>query len=579
MIGACFRRRPNDSSILFKIIILVTTLCGIIVLYSFSQLYLGWSNYQQAKELNVLQDLTSPLTIALKNFMFERGRMNVVLSQETPISKENRSFLDERRIIADQSFRTGLSLMAQKYPQEAELLDKEYEQIKRLRIQVDEEALKPLRQRDPLNRILWFTSCTDYINQVSSTLKRISRHLITNGQIAYYQQIIIDSLRFRSMVGSESSLFTAAISGSNTFSSQDYAELLQMRGESKQVWSEMGCGIRVLDSDRISAAWTEVEDQYYRQFRPQQDRLLDLVLKGQLYEGAGNEIAELSVPALNSILILADSALQEIAIENQKNIKKGLASFISGLLQLLAGILTIILIPVYLKNSLLRPLNKLLDLLGDLSIGQTDVVIPFVKRKDEIGKLAIGVELLQDSIEEEQILKQELQAAVVKLEDLAIKDPLTGLYNRRYMIERLHELENRYELNNSLFSVIMCDIDNFKIINDRYGHDCGDFALLKIAELLARTCREEDDLARWGGEEFMILLPDTDRTTAYAFAERIRQEIDASILQYENIDLKITMTFGVAEYEETLGIEGTIKNADRALLQGKAAGRNRVVVI
>jgi diguanylate cyclase (GGDEF)-like protein len=381
------------------------------------------------------------------------------------------------------------------------------------------------------------------------------------------------------MVGSESSLFTAAISGSNTFSSQDYAELLQMRGESKQVWSEMGCGIRVLDSDRISAAWTEVEDQYYRQFRPQQDRLLDLVLKGQLYEGAGNEIAELSVPALNSILILADSALQEIAIENQKNIKKGLASFISGLLQLLAGILTIILIPVYLKNSLLRPLNKLLDLLGDLSIGQTDVVIPFVKRKDEIGKLAIGVELLQDSIEEEQILKQELQAAVVKLEDLAIKDPLTGLYNRRYMIERLHELENRYELNNSLFSVIMCDIDNFKIINDRYGHDCGDFALLKIAELLARTCREEDDLARWGGEEFMILLPDTDRTTAYAFAERIRQEIDASILQYENIDLKITMTFGVAEYGETLGIEGTIKNADRALLQGKAAGRNRVVVI
>ncbi|HOJ12729.1 MAG TPA: GGDEF domain-containing protein, partial [Clostridiales bacterium] len=201
------------------------------------------------------------------------------------------------------------------------------------------------------------------------------------------------------------------------------------------------------------------------------------------------------------------------------------------------------------------------------------------QRKDEIGKLANGVEMLQKSIEEEQALKLELRQVIVKLEDLSIKDPLTGLYNRRYIIEKINELETRYKRSKSLFSIIISDIDYFKRINDRYGHDCGDLVLFNIARLISDCCREQDILSRWGGEEFLILLSDTNHDGANILAERIRKKLENESIQYGDISLKITMTFGVSEYSESLGIEGTIKNADMALLQGKHNGRNRVVVL
>ena len=98
------------------------------------------------------------------------------------------------------------------------------------------------------------------------------------------------------------------------------------------------------------------------------------------------------------------------------------------------------------------------------------MTIPFGQRNDEIGKLAAGVEMLQQSIEEEQALKLELQEAVVKLEELSIKDPLTGLYNRRYIRQRIIELERSYQKSQSVFSIAIGDIDFFKTVNDRYGH-------------------------------------------------------------------------------------------------------------
>lgn len=568
----------TNSSILFKILILVTVLCGIIMMYSFSWLYLGWSDYQQAKELKTIQDITSPFTDALKDFMFERGRTNVVLSANEPISKENRSFINERRAASDESFEAGFSIMEEKYPGEAELLRKEYDKLKVLRIKIDEELQKSIIQRDPDSQTVWYTNCTNYINLISATLKKIGGRRMNNSQIAQYNGLIIDTLRFRTIVGNESSIFTSAITDRKTISNDEYAALLFMRGESKQVWSDIENEIEMIDSDNLTEAAETVKDKYYRQFRPNQDKLLELVLKGQIYEGADKEIANLSVPALDSILLLADEAIQEIDIENQINIKNGYESLIKGLLQLLVCILIIIFTPVYVKTRLIQPLDNIVELIENLSIGKTDIKIPFVQRKDEIGKLANGVEMLQKSIEEEQVLKLELQQAIIKLEDLSITDPLTGLYNRRYIIERINELEIRYKRNKSLFSIIISDIDYFKNLNDRYGHDCGDLALFNVARLISGCCREQDVLARWGGEEFLLLMPDTNCDGAHTLAERIRKELENKTLQYGDISFKITMTFGVSEYNESLGIEGTIRNADMALLQGKHLGRNRVVV-
>lgn len=96
-----------------------------------------------------------------------------------------------------------------------------------------------------------------------------------------------------------------------------------------------------------------------------------------------------------------------------------------------------------------------------------------------------------------------------------------------------------------------------KNVNDRYGHDCGDLVLFNVAKLLSSCCREQDVLARWGGEEFLILMPDTNRDGANTLAERIRKELKNKTLQCGDISLKITMTFGIVEYSESL-IKGWI---------------------
>jgi hypothetical protein len=152
----------KSSSILFKISIIVAVLCGIIMIYSLSGVYQGCSNYQQAKEIKAIYEINLPFMDALKNFMFERGRMNVVLSDEDPITEANRSFITERRRASDKSFETGFSEMEKKYPEEAELLREEFDKIKKLRITVDEEAQKSIQQREPTSRTIWYKKGNRY---------------------------------------------------------------------------------------------------------------------------------------------------------------------------------------------------------------------------------------------------------------------------------------------------------------------------------------------------------------------------------------------------------------------------------
>lgn len=125
-----------------------------------------------------------------------------------------------------------------------------------------------------------------------------------------------------------------------------------------------------------------------------------------------------------------------------------------------------------------------------------------------------------------------LQDMYNEMMEVARTDDLTGLPNRRYMNESLSYEAHRSHRNNTKFSVILCDIDHFKQINDNYGHDCGDFVLKTVAELIRKTLRNQDIVARWGGEEFLILLPDTMAEGAALIAERLRRMINTHRFDY-----------------------------------------------
>jgi diguanylate cyclase (GGDEF)-like protein len=164
-----------------------------------------------------------------------------------------------------------------------------------------------------------------------------------------------------------------------------------------------------------------------------------------------------------------------------------------------------------------------------------------------------------------------------ELEKLAHTDSLTGLYNRRRMKEIL-EIQRSLSARTDLgFALIFVDIDHFKKFNDTYGHGCGDYILCEVAAFMKSHLRHGDALARWGGEEFLIMLPNTDIHGARAIAEKIRRAIAMKRFHLAGQDFSVTMTFGLTLHEEENSIDDSLKLADDALYKGKEAGRNLVM--
>lgn len=162
------------------------------------------------------------------------------------------------------------------------------------------------------------------------------------------------------------------------------------------------------------------------------------------------------------------------------------------------------------------------------------------------------------------------------LGDFATYDPLTNLLNRRSVDVELKRLYDDHYHDEDAFSVIMCDIDKFKSVNDTYGHDCGDFVLKEVSWILKDQVRDGDIVGRWGGEEFLILLK-CNKTNAAILAERIRAKVEAHSYKYKDYDLHVTITLGVSSYHANTDIKSLIKSADQKLYRGKENGRNQVV--
>lgn len=165
-----------------------------------------------------------------------------------------------------------------------------------------------------------------------------------------------------------------------------------------------------------------------------------------------------------------------------------------------------------------------------------------------------------------------------RLRTLATRDELTDLFNRRHLLE-LGEAElARSQREDRPLSLIIVDIDYFKQINDSFGHDVGDRVLVQVGELFRACCRTHDTVARWGGEEFLFLLPETGTTAAADFAERVRVLVADGGLDHEDDRVACTVSVGVASPVAGETLDTVINRADRALYQSKLAGRNRVTV-
>lgn len=167
--------------------------------------------------------------------------------------------------------------------------------------------------------------------------------------------------------------------------------------------------------------------------------------------------------------------------------------------------------------------------------------------------------------------QRELQVLMKELKEMAITDYLTKLYNRRYFMEKLHEY---VESDCTEFALILFDVDNFKNINDTYGHNAGDMVLVSISNIFRLILREEDTISRWGGEEFLVFLPGVDMDMAMRTANKLRNEVEKYTFIFEGVYFHCTITGGVIKYDPEISVERNITCADQALYQGKSMGKN-----
>ena len=229
----------------------------------------------------------------------------------------------------------------------------------------------------------------------------------------------------------------------------------------------------------------------------------------------------------------------------------------------------------YVYIILLTAKDSKHDIIEGLEAGADDYLTKPVDDAELIARLTTAERVIRL----ESSLKQRNKEIVL----LSITDPLTRIFNRGYINDNLPKAFKRavrYVLN---LSIIICDIDHFKSVNDHYGHQAGDEVLkFFVKELNGALRKDLDWMARYGGEEFIIVLPETDLTGATAAAERFRSIIARPVIRFEDHDIQITASFGIA----SIGLEGDkshliaedlIKAADRCLYQAKEGGRNKCI--
>lgn len=159
-----------------------------------------------------------------------------------------------------------------------------------------------------------------------------------------------------------------------------------------------------------------------------------------------------------------------------------------------------------------------------------------------------------------------------KLKDAALVDRLTGLYNRHYMTEKLEEAVK----NDGPKFLTMIDIDDFKKINDRYGHNAGDYVLINVARIMREVCAD-CDISRWGGEEFLIFTTGNLRAKGLPLIENLRQRVESEDFVFGEEHIKVTITSGLAEYSDNVSVDKWVSKADDNLYSGKKTGKNKVV--
>jgi diguanylate cyclase (GGDEF)-like protein len=223
----------------------------------------------------------------------------------------------------------------------------------------------------------------------------------------------------------------------------------------------------------------------------------------------------------------------------------------------------------------LAPIRRMLRVTGRVRGGDLTARTGMRAGREELSQLGASLDAMADQLAERE---HALRRALKEQTRLAQTDSLTGLYNRRFLRDAVQRQIAVATRTGKPFSLILFDLDHFKRVNDAFGHDAGDVVLAQTARVLMSIVRSSDFAVRHGGEEFAVLLPDTNLAVAAERAEEIRQAIESNVCICGTEVLRVTASFGVVQFEAGADDAALLTAVDAAMYAAKAAGRNRVVL-
>ncbi|RVT48183.1 diguanylate cyclase [Rheinheimera sediminis] len=545
-----------------------------------------WQMYQQSvTAVKALQNVSVAL-IAAEMASKERGPTNALISQASETDVAIRTKVTEARIQTD-AMLAALSTLSDALPLSADhnnfsCLATSHTQLMHARLAADTMAGTAPSQRSKaqIQQIIAEMAATVACAQHIALLEAKKAHTALP-ELTHRVQGALFVFELREKAGLLGSLLTPAFASGRPMSEQDLTDIQMMLGRVTQMQDLLKARLsswQEPDSDDALTLWAQVESTYFLQALAIVQQVITASTNSSPYPMNASEFASRYVPKMQSMLKLRDVLLQNSQRAAQQRLAQARWDFMLHVVFVILLLTTLSAVVFLLHYRLLSPLQSSVKALQGVAEGKLDLPLPQVHKDDEMAAVVEAVELIKQHEQERSRLEAEREALIEQLQNLSNTDFLTGLFNRRAFLNTAVPVLSRSARYKAPFSLIALDIDHFKTINDTYGHDSGDRALIAVAAILRKAVRAHDLVARVGGEEFVILLESCNKQHALDFAERLRQEVKKTGIELlDGQTLYLTASFGVAEsQDEQAELNDLLRRADSAMYKAKQAGRDRV---
>ena len=410
---------------------------------------------------------------------------------------------------------------------------------------------------------------------MADALQRAAPALAPSVQSA---RMAADLREFAGLLGSH---LTAALTQQRPLTVEEHLAFERTRGRLDQVRGQLA--LRLDDTaagGAVQAAWRDVSRAY---FSSGLDFVEAVAGRGARDAAQGPDpaaFAQAYVPRMDAIVALRDQLLAQVSTAVAREaVDARWALAVTGSVTA-ATLLLLGLMAATLKRRLLDPLGATVQVLHAMARNDHTGALPVVKRRDEMAEVVDAVAALRQHARRQEAMALERSRLIAHLNERSNTDFLTGLSNRRCFVDTASTVLARAVAESRPVALVLLDLDHFKSINDRHGHDGGDRALVAVAEVLRGARRAGDLAARMGGEEFVVLLEGCDEGPALQFAQRLREQLSRlRVTLAGGGTLQLTASLGVAVQRMPGGsLDDLIRRADAAMYQAKSQGRDRAVL-